>query len=78
MAEEQGDYQKNLNQKSSIAIWIVSLREGPDLIVLMDNQFVQPAYSRSMPADWFDSDVNELVSDRILKDVTEFWEKNVP
>jgi len=30
-----------------------------------------------MFADWFDSDVNELVSDRILKDVAEFWKKNV-
>jgi hypothetical protein len=30
-----------------------------------------------MPTDWFDSDINELVSDRVLKDVAEFWEKNV-
>ena len=27
-----------------------------------------------MPTGWFDSDVNELVSDRILKDIAEFWE----
>ena len=47
------------------------------LIVLIDNRFVQPAYSRSMPTDWFDSDVNELVSGTILKDVAEFWEKSV-
>jgi DNA excision repair protein ERCC-2 len=44
--------------------------------MLMDNRFVQPAYSRSMPTDWFESDVNELLSDRILKDVAEFWQKN--
>ncbi len=45
------------------------------LIVLMDNRFVQPAYSRSMPADWFESDVHELVSESILKEVSDFWEK---
>jgi DNA excision repair protein ERCC-2 len=44
------------------------------LIVLMDNRFVQPGYSRSMPADWFESDVRELVSESILKDVADFWE----
>jgi DNA excision repair protein ERCC-2 len=47
------------------------------LIVLMDNRFVQPAYSRSMPADWFESDVSELVSDTILKEVSFFWERSV-
>jgi len=47
------------------------------LIVLMDSRFVQPAYSSSMPTDWFESDVKELVSGTILKDVAEFWEKNV-
>ncbi len=46
------------------------------LIVLMDNRFVQPAYSHSMPADWFESDVAELVSSSILKDVSAFWERN--
>jgi DNA excision repair protein ERCC-2 len=47
------------------------------LIVLMDNRFVQPAYSRSMPADWFNSDVSELVSDSILKEVSFFWERSI-
>jgi DNA excision repair protein ERCC-2 len=54
------------------------IRSGTDrgLIVLMDNRFVQPAYSRSMPADWFESDVSELVSDSILKEVSEFWKRS--
>jgi len=26
-----------------------------------------------MPADWFESDVAELVSDRILSNVAAFW-----
>jgi DNA excision repair protein ERCC-2 len=43
------------------------------LIVLMDQRFVQTEYSRSMPGDWFASDVAELVSEKILKDVSDFW-----
>ena len=42
-------------------------------MVLLDNRFVQPVYSRSMPEDWFDSDVKELVSERILKDSLLIW-----
>ncbi len=53
------------------------IRSGTDkgLIVLMDNRFVQPGYSRSMPKDWFESGPDELVSGSILKEVREFWEK---
>jgi DNA excision repair protein ERCC-2 len=47
------------------------------LIVLMDNRFVQPGYSRSMPRDWFESDVSELVSESILKEISDFWGKSV-
>ncbi len=43
------------------------------LIVLMDSRFAKADYSRSMPADWFESDVAELVSGRILSDVADFW-----
>ncbi len=43
------------------------------LIVLMDNRFVQPGYSRSMPKDWFVSDAVELVSGSILREVSNFW-----
>lgn len=43
------------------------------LIVLMDDRFLDPGYSRSMPADWFESDAAELVSDSILGEVTDFW-----
>ena len=44
------------------------------LIVLMDSRFLETSYSQSMPADWFDSDVREIVSDSILSDVASFWE----
>ncbi|KAF0214921.1 MAG: DNA excision repair protein [Geobacteraceae bacterium] len=43
------------------------------LIVLMDSRFMEASYSRSMPVDWFDSDVRELVSDSILRKVADFW-----
>lgn len=43
------------------------------LIILMDRRFLEPGYSRSMPADWFESDVSEIVSDSILSDVAGFW-----
>jgi DNA excision repair protein ERCC-2 len=48
------------------------------LIVLMDNRFVQPRYSHSMPKDWFESAATELVSDSILKEVSEFWGRSLP
>jgi DNA excision repair protein ERCC-2 len=34
---------------------------------------MEPGYSRAMPVDWFESDVTELVSAGILKEVAEFW-----
>ncbi len=43
------------------------------LIVLMDSRFIEPGYTRSMPTDWFTSDVTELVSSRILSGVADFW-----
>lgn len=43
------------------------------LIVLMDDRFLEAGYSSAMPADWFQTDVRELVSGSILKDVEEFW-----
>ena len=47
------------------------------LIVLMDSRFLETSYSQSMPADWFGSDVREIVSDSILSDVAGFWETHI-
>lgn len=44
------------------------------IIVLMDSRFLEPGYSSTMPADWFEKEPSELVSDAILRDVKEFWE----
>jgi DNA excision repair protein ERCC-2 len=43
------------------------------LIILMDRRFLEQSYSLSMPADWFESDVSEIVSESILSDVAAFW-----
>jgi DNA excision repair protein ERCC-2 len=40
----------------------------------MDRRFLEPSYSQSMPVDWFESDVTELVSDSILSEVSDFWD----
>lgn len=44
------------------------------LIVLMDDRFLAPDYSQSMPRDWFSASPEELVSKSILQDVSRFWE----
>lgn len=44
------------------------------IIVLMDNRFLNPKYSQSMPKDWFHSHPAELVSEKILKDLSDFWD----
>lgn len=43
------------------------------LIILMDRRFLEPSYSQSMPSDWFESEVSEIVSDSILGEITAFW-----
>ena len=54
---------------------VIRSEKDHGLIVLMDNRFVQSGYSRSMPGDWFESDVSELVSESILKEISDFWGK---
>jgi len=46
------------------------------LVVLMDSRFMERGYSRTMPADWFEKDVTELVSESILNEVAEFWQRS--
>ena len=48
------------------------------LIVLMDDRFIQPSYSKSMPQDWFEKSARELVSQNILSDVADFWKADGP
>jgi DNA excision repair protein ERCC-2 len=44
------------------------------LIVLMDSRFLEATYYRAMPGDWFEARPDELVSERILRDVSDFWD----
>ena len=48
------------------------------LIVLMDDRFIQPSYSKSMPQEWFEKSARELVSQNILSDVADFWKADGP
>lgn len=42
-------------------------------IILMDQRFLQPSFSRTMPSDWYQVSASELVSKSILKDIADFW-----
>lgn len=44
------------------------------LIVLMDNRFLNPSYTKSMPSDWFNDSARELVSESILSEISKFWD----
>lgn len=44
------------------------------IVVLLDKRFVSPSYTATMPADWYQSSVKELVSTSILHDIRSFWE----
>ncbi len=46
------------------------------LIVLMDNRFILPNFAKSMPQDWFDDNPRELTSEKILGDITQFWNQS--
>jgi DNA excision repair protein ERCC-2 len=46
------------------------------LIVLMDRRFIETSYVETMPDDWFDASVNELVSGSILTDIQNFWKES--
>lgn len=53
---------------------VIRSEDDRGLIVLMDERFLNADYSASMPADWFEERVTELVSGSILKEVALFWE----
>jgi DNA excision repair protein ERCC-2 len=43
------------------------------IIILMDNRFLQTSFVNCMPKDWFEYDVRENVSAKILQDIADFW-----
>ena len=52
---------------------VIRSESDKGLIVLMDRRFTHEAYSSTMPGDWFDHSVMELVSTSITKDISSFW-----
>lgn len=45
------------------------------LIILIDPRFLEPSYAESMPSEWFKESPEELLSQKILADISSFWEK---
>ena len=54
---------------------VIRSERDSGLIVLMDKRFVLPEYVESMPKDWFNHSIKELISSQISKDVAEFWSR---
>lgn len=48
------------------------------IIILMDDRFLNPSYSKSLPQDWFQDNPRELVSQSILQEITRFWQETNP
>jgi len=49
---------------------------GPEergLLAFLDPRFLEPAFARCFPQDWFQESPQEAVSDQILADVSRFW-----
>jgi DNA excision repair protein ERCC-2 len=53
---------------------VIRSEDKRGLIVMMDNRFIQHPYVEAMPSFWFKDSPKELVSNRILGDISEFWE----
>ncbi len=59
---------------------VIRTESDRGIIILMDGRFVENEYAQTMPSDWFKTRPNELVSQRILTEIEEFWsapEKNI-
>jgi len=52
---------------------VIRTESDKGIIILMDNRFIQNSYTKSMPQDWYDTNPQELVSQSILKDISDFW-----
>ena len=52
---------------------VIRTETDKGIIVLLDNRFLNPAYSNCMPDDWFIDAPHELISKSILKDINLFW-----
>lgn len=53
---------------------VVRTETDRGIIILIDPRFLETSYSQTMPAEWFSESPRELVSQKILQDITDFWE----
>ena len=54
---------------------VIRSEEDRGLIVLMDKRFLAAEYAETMPSDWFEHSVHELVSQQISLDIANFWQQ---
>ena len=54
---------------------VIRTETDKGIIILMDDRFIQPSYTKSMPLDWFNESATELVSQNILSDLKKFWDE---
>ena len=55
---------------------VIRTETDKGLIVLMDKRFLAAEYADTLPSDWFDESINELVSKQISADIDEFWQND--
>lgn len=56
---------------------VIRTESDRGLIVLIDPRFLESSYYETMPKEWFNENPNELLSQKILADVTDFWSAGV-
>ena len=54
---------------------VIRTETDKGIIILMDDRFLEKNYGASLPQDWFSTHPKELVSQSILNDVSQFWDK---
>ena len=52
---------------------VIRSENDKGVIVLMDSRFLENTYSETMPQGWFEESPQELVSQKILSDISDFW-----
>ena len=55
---------------------VVRTETDRGIIILIDPRFLEESYYQTMPKEWFHETPKELVSQKILQDIKDFWEKS--
>ncbi|MFM6929920.1 MAG: ATP-dependent DNA helicase [Bdellovibrio sp.] len=54
---------------------VIRSEDDKGLVVLMDARFLENTYAETMPQGWFENSPQELVSQKIIADVSDFWKR---